>query len=398
MKVPFLDLKTQYNSIAPEIDAAIHQVIECTAFSGGPFVAAFEDQFATFCKCKYAIGVGSGTEALWLALLALGIEKGDEVITVPNSFIATAEAISLCNATPVFVDVNEHSFTMNPELLEQAITPKTKAIIPVHLFGQMADMDPIMKIARKHDLFVIEDACQAHGAEYKGQQAGTIGDAGCFSFYPGKNLGAYGEAGGVVTNNPEVSAQVRMLRDHGQSLRYHHQIIGVNSRMDGFQGAILGVKLPSLAGWNETRRRNASLYRAMLRNVDGVMLPKEMDYGKHVYHIFAIRVRNRAGLMDELIQKDIGCAIHYPVPIHLQEAYAFLGLNRGSFPVAERCCDEVVSLPMSPELDEVQIKYVSDVICRFFARLSVHELDFSTHRVRLDQEKTYAAHASIQAD
>lgn len=368
MIVPFLDLKAQYVSIAPEIDDAIRQVIDCTAFSGGPFVTDFEVQFAAFCSCKHAIGVGSGTEALWLALLALGIGRGDEVITVPNSFIATAEAISLCGATPVFIDVVEKSFTMNPDLLEEAITPKTKAIIPVHLFGQMADMDPIMDIACRHNLFVVEDACQAHGAEYKGQKAGTIGDAGCFSFYPGKNLGGYGEGGGVVTNNPEVNAQIRMLRDHGQPRRYCHQVIGVNSRMDGIQGAILGVKLRHLAEWNDARRHNAIRYRTMLSGIDGVILPAEINYGKHVYHIFAIRVPNRDELMAELSRQGVGCAIHYPVPIHLQDAYAFMGIKRGSFPVAEMCCNEVVSLPMSAELDKVQIGFVANVIRSFYTQ------------------------------
>jgi len=370
MKVPFLDLKKQYDAIAGDIDHAIHQVIQCTAFSGGPFVTAFEEQFAAFCKCKHAIGVGSGTDALWLALRGLGVGTGDEVVTVPNSFIATAEAISLCGASPVFVDVDEQSYTMNPRLLEQAITPKTKAIIPVHLYGQMADMDPIMEIARRHGLFVVEDACQAHGAEYRGMPAGTIGDAGCFSFYPGKNLGAYGEAGGVVTNNAELCAKIRMVREHGQSRKYVHEKIGVNSRMDGIQGAILSVKLGHLAEWNEARRRNAELYRSMLGCVNDIVLPTEMNYGKHVYHIFAVRVHDRAALMAELTRQDIGCAIHYPVPIHLQEAYAHLGMTRGSFPVAERCSDEVVSLPMSADLDATQIEFVVDVIKGFFRNRS----------------------------
>jgi dTDP-4-amino-4,6-dideoxygalactose transaminase len=370
MKVPFLDLKAQYHSISEEIDIALHQVIGTTAFSGGPFVTRFEEQFAEFCQCKYAVGVGSGTEALWLALLALGIGQGDEVITVPNTFIATVEAISLCGATPVFVDVDEQSCTMNPLLLEAAITPRTKAVIPVHLYGQMADMDPIMDIARKHGLFVVEDACQAHGAEYKGRPAGSLGDAGCFSFYPGKNLGAYGEAGGVVTSHPEVDQKIRKLRDHGQSRKYFHEVIGVNSRMDGLQGAVLGVKLRHLPDWNEARRRNAELYRTMLRGVDGLSLPIEMDYAKHIYHIFAVRVRNRDAFMAALTQQDIGCGIHYPVPIHLQEAYGFMGMARGSFPLAEKCADEMVSLPMFPELTEEQIELVADVISRYFRHCS----------------------------
>ena len=378
MKVPFLDLKSQYQSISEEIDTALRQVMHATAFSGGPFVERFEAQFATFCQCSHAIGVGSGTEALWLALLALGIGRGDEVITVPNTFIATVEAVSLCGATPVFVDVDEQSYTMNPDLLEEAITPRTKAVIPVHLYGQAADMAPIMEIARKHGLYVIEDACQAHGAEYQGRRAGSIGDAGCFSFYPGKNLGAYGEAGGVVTNNPELAAKVRMLRDHGQSRKYHHQVIGVNSRMDGLQGAVLGVKLRHLPKWNEERRRRAELYREQLSGVDGVFLPREMDYAQHIYHIFAVRVRNRDALMAALTEKGVGCGIHYPVPVHLQEAYSFMGMKKGQFPVAEKCADEVMSLPMFAELTEEQIEYVAYEIKSFFRHYRPVAADMTT--------------------
>ncbi len=260
MKVPFLDLKAQYKTIREEISIAIQKVLDSCAFAGGPFVEEFENEFAKFCGCKYAIGVGSGTEALWLTMIALGIGEGDEVITVPNTFIATVEAISFCGAKPIFVDINKNYYTMNPALLEQAITPKTKAIIPVHLFGQVADMDPIMDVAKKHGLFVIEDTCQAHGAEYMGKKTGSIGDTGCFSFYPGKNLGAYGEAGAVVTNNMELNEKIRMLRDHGQSKKYYHDIVGWNARMDGIQGAILSVKLKHLSKWNEARRTNAKLY------------------------------------------------------------------------------------------------------------------------------------------
>ncbi len=358
MNVPFLDLKAQYHSISEEIDDALRQVLGATAFSGGPFVTRFEEQFAAFCQSKYAIGVGSGTEALWLALLALGIGEGDEVITVPNTFIATAEAISLCGATPVFIDVDEQSYTMNPHLLEGAITPRTKAVIPVHLFGQTADMDPIMEVARKHGLFVIEDACQAHGAEYKGKRAGSMGDLGCFSFYPGKNLGAYGEAGGVVANNGELNEVIRMLREHGQSRKYYHELVGVNSRMDGIQGAVLDVKLKYLASWNEGRRRTAALYNELLEGVDGVVTPKEMPYAKHIYHIYAIRVQNREALSKALADKGIACGIHYPVPIHLQHAYNFMGIEKGVFPVAETCAEELLSLPMFPEMTREQIEHV----------------------------------------
>ncbi|MBT0652920.1 DegT/DnrJ/EryC1/StrS family aminotransferase [Geomobilimonas luticola] len=365
MKVPFLDLKAQYDAIAGEIDDAIRQVIERTAFSGGPFVSAFEEQFAAFCQCKHAIGVGSGTEALWLALAALDIGPGDEVVTVPNSFIATAEAISFCGATPVFVDVNGESQTMDPNLLEAAITERTRAVIPVHLFGQMADMGPIMEIARRHNLFVVEDACQAHGAEYNGRPAGSIGNFGCFSFYPGKNLGAYGEAGGVVTNSDEMSEKIKMIRDHGQSKKYHHAMIGWNGRMDGIQGAVLSVKLKYLAGWNDARRKNARLYTSLLNSIDGVIPPREMDYSRHIYHVYAVKARNRDSLMAALTEQGISCGIHYPVPIHLQNAYQYMGAGKGAFPVAEKCAEEIVSLPMFPELTEEQVNFVVGEIRRF---------------------------------
>ncbi|HJV66432.1 MAG TPA: DegT/DnrJ/EryC1/StrS family aminotransferase [Geomonas sp.] len=365
MNVPFLDLKAQYLAISEELDPVLRQVMEATAFSGGPFVARFEEEFAAFCGCAQSIGVGSGTEALWLALLGLGVGQGDEVITVPNSFIATAEAISLCGATPVFVDAEERSCTMDPALLEAAITPKTRAVIPVHLYGQTADMDPILEIARRHGLFVVEDACQAHGAQYKGRPAGSMGDAGCFSFYPGKNLGAYGEAGGVTTSDAQLAQKIRMLRDHGQSKKYFHKMIGMNSRMDGLQGAVLSVKLRHLPAWNAGRRRHAARYRALLEGVPGLTLPEEMPYAQHCYHLFTVRVADREQLMAELERDGIGCGIHYPVPIHLQEAYACLGLGPGSFPVAERIAGETLSLPMCAELSEEQVLQVAQTVRTF---------------------------------
>jgi dTDP-4-amino-4,6-dideoxygalactose transaminase len=373
MKVPFLDLKSQYDSIREEMIQEIQFVMENTSFSGGPFVAHFEELFASFCRCRYAVGVGSGTDALWLALLALGTKQGDEVITVPNTFIATVEAISFCGATPVFVDVDEETYTMNPGSLEAAITPKTRAIIPVHLFGQAADMDPIMEIAKAHRLYVIEDASQAHGAQYKGRMAGSIGDAGCFSFYPGKNLGACGEAGAVVTGNAELAGKIKMLRDHGQSQKYYHTLIGWNARMDGIQGAALSVKLKHLETWNEARIKHARLYDRLLADQVGLITPREASYGKHIYHIYAIRVNNRDLLMATLAEKGILCGIHYPVPVHLQEAYRFLGIKRGSLPVAERCGDELLSLPMFPELTREQIEYVASEIKRFMLRPRVSE-------------------------
>lgn len=365
MKVPFLDLKAQYESIKDEISVAIQQVIEKTAFAGGPFVEQFENEFASFCQTKYAVGVNSGTSALWLALLGLGVGQGDEVITVPNTFIATAEAISYCGAKPVFVDIDEQTYNMNPELLEQAITPKTKAIIPVHIFGQMADMDPILEIAKRHRLFVVEDACQAHGATYKGKSAGSMGDAGCFSFYPGKNLGAYGEGGAVTTNNSELAARIKMLRDHGQSKKYQHDLIGWNARLEGIQAAILSVKLKHLSEWNERRRNHARTYSEALSNVNGVIPPKEAAYGKHVYHVYATQIKSRDQFLKYLFERGIGYGIHYPIPIHITRAYQFLGLERGIFPIAERCCEELVSLPMYAEITNEQIEYVINKI-RYF--------------------------------
>ena len=359
MFIPFVDLKTQYKGIEDEISAAIDQVMESCAFAGGPFVEEFEKEFAAFCQCPHAVGVGSGTEALWLALLALDVGPGDEVITVPNTFIATAEAISLCGARPVFIDIDEQTYTMNPDLLEKAITSKTKAIIPVHIFGQMADMDPIMDIARSKGVSVVEDACQAHGAEYKGQPAGSLGDAGCFSFYPGKNLGAYGEAGAVVTNNHILAKKISNLRDHGQAKRYYHTHIGCNARMDGIQGAILSVKLKHLTAWNAARIENARTYNHYLNDIDDILLPQKAEDNRHVYHIYAIRTKNRSSFINALASKDIQTGIHYPVPVHLQEAYIHLGLNPGSFPVAEKCAQEFLSLPMFPELEEGQIDYIA---------------------------------------
>jgi len=378
MNVPFLDLKAQYAAIKDEIHAAVGEVMENTAFAGGPFVAGFEKEFAKFCNCKHAVGVGNGTDALWLSLLALGIGPGDEVFTVPDTFIATAEAITYCGATPVFVDVDPKTYNMDPNKLEDCLknrlasnpsplSPRPKAIIPVHLFGQTADMDPILVIARAHGLHVVEDACQAHGAEYKGRKAGSMGAAGCFSFYPGKNLGAYGEAGAVVTNDDAIAEKIRIFRDHGQSKKYHHNVIGWNARMDGIQGAVLNVKLKYLAGWNASRRAHAREYTRLLSPMEGVLLPLEADYARHVFHIYAIRVKRRDQLMARLAERGISCGIHYPVPVHLQVAYRSLGLAEGSYPVAEKCAAEFLSLPMYPELTSEQIKHVADEIKGFYA-------------------------------
>jgi len=357
MQVPFLDLKAQYETIKDEINIAIQAVLESCAFAGGPFVEKFEEEFADFCNTKYAVGVGSGTEALWLTLLALGMKEGDEVITVPNTFIATAEAISFTRAKPVFVDVDERYYTLDHRLLEAVITTNTKAIIPVHLFGQMADMDPIMEIAKKHDLFVIEDACQAHGAEYKKRRSGSIGNAGCFSFYPGKNLGAYGEAGAVVTNNIELKNKIAILRDHGQREKYYHNFIGWNARMDGIQAAILSIKLKYLEHWNNKRRIVAAMYNQQLCELDEVKHPIEADFNKHIYHIYAARVQYQQRLIEILKNKNIHCGIHYPIGIHLQKAYKELGIIQGKYSISERCMKEFVSLPMFSELSQDQINY-----------------------------------------
>ncbi|MFO7601515.1 MAG: DegT/DnrJ/EryC1/StrS family aminotransferase [Candidatus Desulfacyla sp.] len=367
MEVPFLDLKAQYKNIRQEIDSAIKQVLDETAFAGGRFVADFERDFSAFCNCRHCAGVGSGTDALWLALMAMGVGPGDEVITVPNSFIATAEAISFCGATPEFIDVDDSTYTMDPQRLHDylkirgrnpAARKRLKGVIPVHLFGQTADMDPILQIAREQGLFVIEDACQAHGAQYKGQPAGSLGDMGCFSFYPGKNLGAYGEAGAVVTNNKEAAEKIMILRDHGQVKKYSHTMVGWNARMDGIQGAVLTVKLRHLPAWLEARRKNAARYDMLLEDIYDVVTPKEADYARHVYHIYAIRVENRDAIAAGLASRKIHCGIHYPVPIHLTEAYRSLGYTKNSFPVSEKCADQYISLPMYPELKDEQIDQV----------------------------------------
>ena len=355
MQVPFLDLKAHHDSMRGELETAIREVLDSNAFAGGPFVAKFEQDFATYCGAADVIGVGNGTDALWLSMLALGIGAGDEVITVPMTFMATAEAISYCGAKPVFVDIDERTYTLDPDLLERAISPRTKAIIPVHLFGQTADMDAILEIARRRGLPVIEDACQAHGAEYRGRKAGSIGTAGCFSFYPGKNLGALGEAGAVVTNNEELRNKIRMLRDHGQAKKYHHALIGWNARMDGIQGAALRLKLKHLDRANQARRANARFYEQHLAAVEEVILPTEAEYARHVYHLYVVRVQDRDRVLQTMANRGIACGIHYPIPVHLQEAYRFLGHRKGSFPVAERCAGEFLSLPMYPELTTTQL-------------------------------------------
>ena len=358
--VPFLDLRAHHEPFMEEFVGAFRRVAETSAFAGGPFVAAFEKEFAAFCGAKHCIAVGNGTDALWLSLLALGVGPGDEVITVPNSFMATAEAISYCGAKPVFVDVDEETYTMDVTQLEKAITVRTRAIIPVHLYGQMADMDAILAIAARYGVPVVEDACQAHGAKRNGRTAGTAGATGCFSYYPGKNLGAFGEAGGITTNDSELCTKMQVLRDHGQAKKYFHSMIGWNARMDGIQGAILSIKLRHLAAGNESRRQHAEMYDSLLADEPRIITPASAAGTENVHHIYPVRVANRDQVLAKMNARGLNCAIHYPVPIHLQEAYAGLGLKAGSFPVVERVAGELLSLPMYPELKPEQVQRVAE--------------------------------------
>ena len=359
VKIPFLDLKAHHDPIRNEVMAAIGAVVDQNAFAGGPFVTRFEEEYARFCRAKFCVGVANGTDAIWLALLARGIGRGDEVITVPMTFMATAEAITYAGATPVFVDIDPLTYTMDVTKVAAAITPKTKAIIPVHLFGQCADMDPLLELATKHGLFVVEDGAQAQGAGYKDRIAGTMGHACATSFYPGKNLGAWGEAGAITTNDAELRDRMVMFREHGQKKKYYHDVIGWNGRMDGMQAAVLSVKLKYLDKANQGRRRAAAQYQKLLAGTPGLTLPVEAPYAGHVYHVYAVRVQQRDTLMQRLGERGIGTGIHYPVPVHLQNAYSSLGHKRGDFPVSEACADTFMSLPMFPELTEEQVNIVA---------------------------------------
>jgi dTDP-4-amino-4,6-dideoxygalactose transaminase len=364
MRVPFLDLKAQYQSIKHEIDPAMQSVCADAAFVLGKYVFEFEKEFAKFCQATDCVAVNSGTTALHLALLALGVGPGDEVITATNTFIATCEAISYTGAQVVLVDCDDKTYTLDPAKLEEKITKRTKVILPVHLYGQPADMDPILEIARKHNIVVVEDSAQAHGATYKGKPTGGIGKMSCFSFYPGKNLGAYGEGGAVTTSDPTLAESLRKFRDHGSNKKYYHDVVGYNYRMEGIQGAVLNTKLPHLNQWNDSRRRNAELYCKYLAGAD-VVLPVESEGRKHVYHLFVIRHKRRDALIAYLKEQEIDSLIHYPIPVHLQNAYRHLGLGKGSYPVTETVTDEIVSLPMFPELTEEQIRFVADKIKAF---------------------------------
>jgi len=362
--IPFIDLKAQYRTIKPEIDAAIARVLESSEFALGSEVAAFEEEFAGYCQARFAVAVNSGTSALHLALLAAGVGPGDEVITVPFTFVATVAAICYTGARPVLVDINPQSYTMDVTQIESAITKQTKVILPVHLYGQPADMDPIMDLARGYGLAVVEDAAQAHGAEYKGRRVGSIGDLGCFSFYPGKNLGGYGEGGMLVTNNPQYARVTRMLRDWGQESKYDHVLKGYNYRMDGLQGAILRVKLRHLETWTEARRANARLYNQLLSD-NGVITPCEMPYARHVYHLYAVRAQRRNGLQERLLKDGIQTGVHYPISVHMQKAYADLGYRAGDFPCSEQVASEVLSLPMYAELSSTQRQAIVESVRRW---------------------------------
>lgn len=365
MNINFVDLKAQYLKIKDEIDQAIHAVIEKSAFAAGPFVKAFEEKFADRHQAKYCVGVNSGTSALHIAMWALGLGPGDEIIVPTNTFFATAEAVSLCGATPVFVDCEPRYFNIDPRKIENAISKKTKAIIPVHLYGQSAQMDEIQSIAAKNRLIIIEDCAQAHLTEYQGKKVGTFGTCGCFSFYPGKNLGAYGEAGAVLTSDESLYKKMMALRDHGSTQKYYHDYVGHNYRMEGIQGAVLEVKLKYLEDWTRKRRQNADLYRKYLRGIKQVEVPQEMLGGRHVYHLFVVKVERRAELINYLKNEGIATGIHYPVPCHLQKAYANLPV-RTPLPISEKLAHDILSLPMYAELSEEEIRYVCEKIKAFY--------------------------------
>jgi len=358
MSVPFVDLKPQYQTIKDEVLVKINEVFEKGSYILGPEAKAFEEEFAAYCQCKYAVGVNSGTDALYISISALDIDAGDEVILPTHTFIATALCISYTGATPVFVDIEDETYNIDPVSFEKAITPKTKAVLPVHIYGQPANMDEINAIAQKHGIKVIEDACQAHGALYKNKKAGSLGDIGCFSFYPTKNLGAFGDAGILVTNDQKVYETAQMLRDYGRQGRYEHKVKGYNSRLDTVQAVVLSAKLKRLDEWSRMRQEVAAYYRECLQDAEEVTIPKVKDDRTHVYHLYVIRVKNRDQVLEGLKQKNVNALIHYPIPIHLQTAYADLGYTRGRFPVAEQVADEIISLPMFPHMTKDQVDEV----------------------------------------
>ena len=362
-KIPFVDLVSQYRGIADEVRAAIEPVMATSRFILGLEVKQFEQEFAAYCGAQHCVGVASGTDALYLTLCALGIGPGDEVITQANTFIATPLSISYTGARPVLVDCDPLTYQIDVKKVEAAITPRTKAIIPVHLYGQPADMDAIVAIAKRHNLRVIEDACQAHGAEYRGKRVGAFGDAAAFSFYPGKNLGAYGDGGAITTNSEALAIKLRATREYGQAAKYHHDFKGFNSRLDTMQAAILRVKLKHLPDWTAARQRAAAAYATALQRI-GVEPPQQVSYGTHVWHLYIIQVANRTKVQEQLSAAGVATGIHYPIPVHLQKVYADLGYKRGAFPAAEAAADRILSLPMFPELTLEQVNYVVDTLQR----------------------------------
>ena len=368
MNIPFLDLKIQYKQIENEVLPMITDAMANGMFIGGEQVSGFESEFADFCDTGYCAGVNSGTDALRFALMAAGVGRGHEVITVPNTFIATTEAVSQVGAKPVFVDIDAGTCNMDVSQVAGCITEKTRAIVPVHLYGQPADMDPIVDIAEKHNLVVIEDACQAHGAVYKGKKAGSMGAVGCFSFYPGKNLGAFGEGGAAVTNDEALAQKIRMIRDHGQARKYYHDMEGYNGRLDAIQAGVLRIKLKRLAEWNRLRQQNAAYYDEQLSAIPEVTVVKQNEDTESVYHLYVIQVDNRDELQKYLSEKGIATGLHYPMPLHLQKAYAYMEHKKGDFPVTERIADRLLSLPMFPELKREQMEYVVDSIKLFLAK------------------------------
>jgi dTDP-4-amino-4,6-dideoxygalactose transaminase len=380
--IPFLDLITPHLKLEDEFVEVFKEALRTGRFIGGPMVEGFEEEFAIFCDTRHAVGVGSGTDALRFALIAAGVKHGDIVLTVPNTFIATTEAISQAGATPAFVDIAPKTYNMDTNKLEDYLkkhfspnasrhTPQPKAVLPVHLYGQVADMDPILEIAEKYNLMVIEDACQAHGAEYFSKRenawkkAGSMGKASAFSFYPGKNLGAFGEAGAATTNDDGIAKQIRMLRDHGQAKKYFHDIEGYNGRLDAIQAGILRIKLNDLHKKNEARRRHASFYNKLLADVDNVITPYDPEWSRSVYYLYVIRIRERDGLRDFLSERGCATGLHYPVPLHQQKAYVHLGYKKGDFPVAEKVATEILSLPMFPELTRSQLERVAEGVIEF---------------------------------
>ena len=378
MRVPILDLKAQYALIRDEVQAAIERVMESQYFILGPEVEALEREIAAYCGCDFGIGVSSGTDALLVSLMAIDLKPGDEVITSPYSFFATAGAIARLGAVPVFVDIDLDTLNIDAERVEAAVTERTRAILPVHLAGQVADMDPLMEIAGRHNLYVIEDACQALGAEYHGRRAGSIGHLGCFSFFPSKNLGGAGDSGMVVCNEPALADRVKLLRNHGHRPKYHNKVVGGNFRMDALQAAILRAKFKYLDSWTESRQVNAALYRQLFldaelasddpqrREAMPVVLPREAGFGRHIYHLYQTRVQNRSALMAYLKAHGIGSEVYYPVPLHLQECFEGMGYRPGDLPEAERAAQETLALPIYPELTEMQIRAVVDAIRAFY--------------------------------